>query len=168
MQPLYQKAFETCISFRMQSIDLLRFRGVSPFQVAEKPAAAPAPKSSQFPPAMRAYVERAFRAAKTPEQKQAMAPALKAVVDAASAKGELWMTQWDTLPLPSMGGIGGAAAAAACAVSSLQSGAFCKVNLDVCSASHAVCRLLPCRSMTRGWCWYISSIQACSTIDTIW
>lgn len=95
-------------------------------QVAEKPAAAPAVKSSQFPPAMRAYVERAFLAAKTPQQKAVMTPALKAVIDAASAKGELWMTTWDTLPLPNIGALGGgAAAAAAGAVNSLQSGAHC-------------------------------------------
>lgn len=94
--------------------------------MAEKPAAAPAPKSSQFPPAMRLYVERAFLAAKTTEQKAAMTPALKAVIDAASAKGELWMTNWDTLPLPNaaaLGGGAGAAAAAAGAVNSLRSGA---------------------------------------------
>lgn len=96
-------------------------------QVAEKPTAAPAPKASQFPPAMRAYVERAFLAAKTPEQKKAMAPALKAVIDAASANGELWMTNWDTLPLPNIAALaanGDAAAAASSAVDSLQQGAL--------------------------------------------
>jgi hypothetical protein len=93
--------------------------------VAETPAAAPAPKASQFPPAMRAYVERAFLAAKSPEQKRLMTPALKAVIDAASTKGELWMTNWDTLPLPSIAALatnGGAAAAVASAVDSLQQG----------------------------------------------
>lgn len=99
--------------------------GCDALQVAETPAAAPAPKASQFPPAMRAYVERAFLAAKTPEQKKLMTPALKAVIDAASTKGELWMTNWDTLPLPSIAALaanGGAAAAGAGAVDSLQGG----------------------------------------------
>lgn len=101
--------------------------------MAEKPTAAPAPKSSQFPPAMRAYVERAFLAAKTPEQKKAMTPALKSIIDAASAKGELWMTNWDTLPLPDIAALaatGNAAAAAAGAMESLQQGELHCVCLD--------------------------------------
>lgn len=100
-------------------------------QVTEKPTAGPAPKASQFPVAMRAYVERAFLAAKSPEQKKAMTPALKAVIDAASARGELWMTNWDTLPLPNIGALGatgGATAAAASAVDSLQQGKLSTVS----------------------------------------
>lgn len=82
-------------------------------QIKEKPAAA-APEGGQtsFPPAMRAYVERAFLSAKTTEQKKRLHPALKKVIAAASAKGEMWMTNWDSLPLPALTEGGDPAAAA--------------------------------------------------------
>jgi hypothetical protein len=46
---------------------------------AKAAAAAAEPAQSSFPPAMRAYVERAFLSAKTNEQKKVLHPALKEV-----------------------------------------------------------------------------------------
>ncbi len=48
-------------------------------QVGPKPPVSAPVGQSNFPPAMRAYVERAFLSAKTAEQKKILQPALKQV-----------------------------------------------------------------------------------------
>lgn len=83
---LFTYVFRVSLSSRLKP-DLVK--GSSSFcraaQVGDRPtAAAAAPAAagsaqSNFPPAMRAYVERAFLSAKTTEQKKLLQPALKQV-----------------------------------------------------------------------------------------
>ena len=74
---------------------------------------APAPAgNAAWPPALRAYVERAF--AGTPAAgRGALAASLKAVIADAQAAGDVWSRDWDALPVPAVvasgGGSGGGA-----------------------------------------------------------
>lgn len=93
-------------------------------QVQAAQAAAPKAGPGKFPPAMCAYVERVFAQQVPPERKAAMQAELKAIIEDANAKGEMWTRDWDTAPLPSAaGGAAGsssarsAATAAAAAIS---------------------------------------------------
>lgn len=87
-------------------------------------AAAPKTGTGKFPPAMCAYVERVFAQQVSPEKKAAMQAELKAIIEDANAKGEMWTRDWDTTPLPAaLGGLSNgttarsAATAAAAAIS---------------------------------------------------
>ncbi len=74
-------------------------------------AAAPAPAAAQrdWPPGLQEYVARCFRAA-PPAQHPLLQPALRAVMDAARARGELWTRDWAAEPPPDLGGAAAAAA----------------------------------------------------------
>ena len=62
--------------------------------------------TGKFPPAMCAYVERVFAQKVLPERKAAMQAELKAIIEDANVKREMWTRDWDTIPLPSV--LGGA------------------------------------------------------------
>lgn len=55
----------------------------------------------QWPPAVKGYVERCFKACK-PSQREGLQQALKLVIQDAQCKGELWSRKWDTLPIPDL------------------------------------------------------------------
>jgi hypothetical protein len=77
-------------------------------KVAEKPAeqqpsaatAAGGQGSKNWPPSLRAYVERAFAQCKGDGNRAQLQEALRRIITDAQAKGEMWTRSWDTTPLP--------------------------------------------------------------------
>ncbi|CAG9465464.1 unnamed protein product [Pedinophyceae sp. YPF-701] len=73
------------------------------------PTPAPAPAQSQ-PPSLKPWVERALLACRTPEQTSEMKAALRAMVERANARGDLWRIDWAQQPVPAVTGVRPAAA----------------------------------------------------------
>lgn len=69
-------------------------------QSAPAGAAASGQGAKNWPPSLRAYVERAFAQCKTDEKRSRLQEALKSMISDAQAKGEMWTRSWDTMPLP--------------------------------------------------------------------
>jgi hypothetical protein len=63
-------------------------------------AAAAGPAAGGWPPALRAWVTRAFNSCSDAATRAWMPEPLKACIDEATAKGELWTRDWDTTPVP--------------------------------------------------------------------
>ncbi|KAK9810088.1 hypothetical protein WJX72_004591 [[Myrmecia] bisecta] len=69
-------------------------------KVAEKPVAPPAAGQQSWPQSMRDYVMRAFKICKTADERTRLQARLKIIIEDATAKGEIWTRDWDTMPLP--------------------------------------------------------------------
>ena len=70
---------------------------------AAQNSAAGAGGQAQWPPSLRAYVERAFKSVQGDDGRRAlMQTMLKAKIKDANESGRLWQQDWDTEPLPSL------------------------------------------------------------------
>jgi len=67
------------------------------------PKSAEKPGASQWPSSLKAFVERAFAAAKGPEGKAELQGRLKELIGGAQRRGELWSIDWENQPLPTLG-----------------------------------------------------------------
>ncbi len=77
-----------------------------------------------WPPALRAWVERAFSSCVDAAARAWMKDPLRACIDDASAKGELWTRDWDTTPVPRPPGSGGGASGASSSAPAWGSAAY--------------------------------------------